>query len=120
MPIYNRFDEVQGILKDASNALGSGVLSGIIAHITSDADFLDADLDLYHFFVPKNSRQTPGGFRKLRRPDTPAIRFFMTIEESAMLVNTLTERLSAAYESDRNQTHLRQYYVANLSHKLAI
>lgn len=120
MPVYNRFDEVHAILEDASTALGSDVLSGIIAHITSDADFLDADLDLYHFFVQKNGQQTPGSFRKLRRPDTKTTRFFMTIEESALLVNTLTERLSAAYESDRTQAHLRKYYVANLSHKLAI
>lgn len=90
MPIYNRFDEVQAILKDASNAIGSGVLSGIIAHITSDADFLDADLDLYHFFVQKKRQANARQFQKAtpsQRPNNPLLHDHRRVRSASKYAN---------------------------------
>ena len=120
MTIDHRFNEVQAILKDASAALGANVLSGIIAHITSETDFLDADLDLYHFFARSADESNQGKFRTLKNLDSTNIRFFMSHDESALLIKTLTDRLSDAYMQDRSQENLRQYYVQGLANKLSI
>lgn len=120
MPICNKFEAVQAILKDAAKALGIEVLSGIIAHITSDPDFIDADLDLYHFFTYSDDMLNSRKFRSMRSLDSPKIRFFMSNEESSLLIKALTERLSMVYEQDRSRENLRQYYVANLGHKLGL
>ena len=115
-----RYDEVQSILKDASAVLGANVLSGIIAHITSEPDFLDTDLDLYHFYTLPVDDSGRGKFRTLKNLDSKNIRFFMSHDESILLVKTLTDRLSDAYMQDRSQESLRQYYVQGLVNKLSI
>jgi len=115
-----RYDEVQAILKAASSVLGANVLSGIIAHITSEPDFVDADLDLYHFFTCPADESNQGKFRTLKRLDSKNIRFFMSHDDSILLIKTLTDRLSEAYMQDRSQENLRQYYVQSLSNKLSI
>lgn len=114
-----RYDEVQSILKDASAVLGANVLSGIIAHITSEPDFLDTDLDLYHFFALPVDEPMHGKFRSQRKYGSKNIRFFMSHDESVLLIKTLTDRLSDAYMQDRSQADLRQYYVQSLTNKLS-
>lgn len=120
MTIDYRYDEIQAILKVASSVLGANVLSGIIAHITSEPDFLDADLDLYHFYALPVDEPTHGKFRSQRRHGGKNVRFFMSHDESALLIKTLTDRLSDAYMRDRSQENLRQYYVQSLANKLSI
>ncbi len=120
MTIDYRYDEVQAILKAASSVLGANVLSGIIAHITSEPDFLDTDLDLYHFFTYPAGNSSPGKFRALKSMGSKNIRFFMSHDESILLIKTLTDRLSDAYMQDRSQENLRQYYVQSLQNKLSI
>lgn len=56
----------------------------------------------------------------MRSLDGQRIRFFMSNEESSLLIKTLTERLSLIYEQDRSKENLRKYYVANLGHKLGL
>ncbi len=120
MPLHHRFEEVQAILKDASSAIGAKALSGIIAHITSELDLVDAELDLYSFVTYAEDELIPSKFRSIRSLDGQRIRFFMSNEESSLLIKTLTERLSLAYEKDRSRENLRKYYVANLGHKLGL
>lgn len=116
----HRFNEIQAILKDASSVLDANELSGIIAHITSEPDFVDADLDLYHFSAYLADESSHGKFRTLKNLDSKHIRFFMSHDESTLLIKTLTDRLSDAYLRDRSQENLRQYYVQSLANKLSI
>lgn len=107
-------------MKDASATLGANVLSGIIAHITFEPDFVGADLDLYHFFARSADEPRHGKFRTLKNLDSKNIRFFMSHEESILLIKTLTDKLSDAYMRDRSQENLRHYYVKCLENKLSI
>nr|WP_322941781.1 hypothetical protein [Pseudomonas sp. s4] len=120
MPIQHTSAEVQAILVDATEALGSESLSRIISHITSDPSILDADLELYHCFTMPESNTYKDSFRSVRSLNGSQVRFYMSPEETSLLINSLTERLSQAYEQDRSRENLRQYYVGFLSHKLGL
>lgn len=120
MPIQHTSAEVQVILVDASNALGAESLSRIISHITSDTGILDADLELYHCFTLPESNTSKDSFRSVRSMNGSQIRFYMSADETSLLINSLTEQLSELYEKDRSRKKLRQYYVGKLSHQLGL
>lgn len=120
MPIQHTSAEVQAILVDATAALGAESLSRIISHITSDTGILDADLELYHCFTMPENNTGKDSFRSVRSMNGSQIRFYMSADETSLLINSLTERLSQAYEQDRSRENLRQYYVGFLGHKLGL